>query len=97
MLLGTEQASHLFPSNVGGILISEEHYKYLYATPHILLANRFNLKFVTALACLMYMNKREQAGAELCQALVQVDLVAVFILQLNFRFGKHWKSEFSHV
>ena len=40
---------------------------------------------------------REQAGAVLCQALVQVDLVAVFILQLNFRFGKHWKSEFSHV
>ena len=39
----------------------------------------------------------EQAGAELCQALVKVDLVAVFILQLNFRFGKHWKSEFSHV
>ena len=33
-----------------------------------------------------------QAGAELCQAQVQVDLLAELILQLNFRFGQHWKK-----
>ena len=40
----------------------------------------------------MYKNKYEQAGAELCQAQVQVDLLAELILQLNFRFGQHWKK-----
>jgi hypothetical protein len=39
--------------------------------------------------------KEKQAGAELCQALVQVDLLAVFILQLNFRFENTGKVSFS--
>jgi hypothetical protein len=35
---------------------------------------------------------RKQAGAELCQAQLQVDLLADFSLQMNFRFGQHWKK-----
>ena len=37
-------------------------------------------------------SKLKQAGAELYQAQVQVDLLAELILQLNFRFGQHWKK-----
>ena len=45
----------------------------------------------------MYINcggdkKGKQAGAELCQAQVQVDLLAELVLQLNLRFGQHWKK-----
>ena len=43
-------------------------------------------------------SKVKQAGAELCQAQAQVDMMAEVIYQLNSRFGQHWtKVCFVHV